>query len=92
MAAKILAAGFYPAPNAGAAGALSNNFSTILPTPNPNLRFFGRLDYDLSPKNRVSFSISQKNNPGVNKYGPFPCPQNCFSGDIDGYNAQITET
>src|SRR3984885_11942748 len=92
VAAKILAAGFYPAPNAGAAGALSNNFSTILPTPNPNLRFFGRLDYDLSPKNRVSFSISQKNNPGVNKYGPFPCPQNCFSGDIDGYNAQITET
>jgi hypothetical protein len=83
---------FYPAPNAGAPGVLSNNFSTILPTPNPNLRFFGRLDYDLSAKNRVSFSISQKNNPGVNKYGPFPCPINCFSGDIDGYNAQITET
>src|SRR5271168_1080718 len=91
VALKILQ-GFYPAPNAGAPGALSNNFSTILPTPNPNLRFFGRLDYDLSQKNRVSFSISQKNNPGVNKYGPFPCPQNCFSGDIDGYNAQITET
>src|SRR5580692_3424468 len=92
VAAKILAAKFYPAPNAGIPGALTNNFSTVLPTPNPNLRFFGRLDYDLSPKNRVSFSISQKNNPGVNKYGPFPCPQNCFSGDIDGYNAQITET
>ena len=90
VALKML--GFYPAPNAGPVGALSNNFSTVLPTPNPNLRFFGRLDYDLSQKNRVSFSISQKNNPGVNKYGPFPCPQNCFSGDIDGYNAQITET
>jgi hypothetical protein len=89
VALKML--GFYPAPN-GAPGALTNNFSTILPTPNPNLRFFGRLDYDLSPKNRVSFSISQKNNPGVNKGGPFPCPINCFSGDIDGYNAQITET
>src|ERR1700689_3514877 len=92
VAAKILAAGFFRAANAGAAGALSNNFPAILLAPNPNLRFFGRLDYDLSPKNRVSFSISQKNNPGVNKYGPFPCPQNCFSGDIDGYNAQITET
>jgi|HubBroStandDraft_5_1064220.scaffolds.fasta_scaffold00145_5 hypothetical protein len=89
VALKML--GFYPAPN-GVPGALTNNFSTILPTPNPNLRFFGRLDYDLSPKNRVSFSISQKNNPGVNKGGPFPCPINCFSGDIDGYNAQITET
>jgi hypothetical protein len=82
----------YPLPNAGAPGALSNNFSTILPAPNPNLRYFGRLDYDFSSKNRVSFSISQKDNPGINKGGPFPCPQNCFSGDIDGYNAQITDT
>ena len=90
VAAKILS--YYPAPNAGAPGALSNNFSTTLPTPNPDLRFFGRIDYDLSEKNRLSFSISQKNNPGVNKYGPFPCPINCFSGDIDGYNAQLTET
>ncbi len=90
VAAKIL--GFYPAPNAGAPGAIDNNFSTTLPTPNPNLRYFGRLDYDISEKNRLNFSISQKNNPGVNKYGPFPCPINCFSGDIDGYNAQITET
>ncbi len=90
VAAKILS--FYPLPNAGASGALTNNFSTILPTPNPNKRFFGRIDYDLSQKNHVSFSISQKDNPGVNKYGPFPCPINCFSGDIDGYNAQVTDT
>jgi hypothetical protein len=82
----------YPLPNAGAPGALSNNFSTILPAPNPNLRYFGRIDYVLSEKNRVSFSISQKDNPGINKGGPFPCPQNCFSGDIDGYNTQLTDT
>jgi len=35
VAAKLL--GYYPLPNAGAAGALTNNFSTLLPTPNPNL-------------------------------------------------------
>src|SRR5208282_5643145 len=90
VAAKILA--LYPAPNAGAAGALNNNFSTRLPTPNPNLRFFGRLDYNLSSNNIMNFSISQKDNPGVNKYGPLPCPINCFSGDIDGYNVQFTDT
>jgi hypothetical protein len=90
VAAKILA--LYPPPNVGAAGATSNNFSTILPTPNPNLRYFGRLDYTLSPSNTMNFSISAKNNPGVNKYGPLPCPNNCFSGDIDGYNAQFTDT
>ena len=90
VAAKILS--YYPVPNAGGAGALTNNFSTILPAPNPNKRFFGRIDYDLSEKNRMSFSISQKNNPAVNKDGPFPCPIDCFSGDIDGYNAQVTDT
>ena len=90
VAAKILS--YYPLPNAGASGALTNNFSTILPTPNPNLRWFGRIDYDLSQKHHLSFSISQKDNPGVNKYGPFPCPLNCFSGDIDGYNVQLTHT
>ena len=90
VAAKMLA--LYPAPNVGAAGALSNNFSTTLPAPNPNLRFFGRVDYDLSAKNRVSFSIDEKNNPGVGKGGPFPCPDNCQSGDIDGYNTQVTDT
>ena len=40
----------------------------------------------------MNFSISNKNNPGVNKYGPLPCPNNCFSGDIDGYNVQYTDT
>jgi carboxypeptidase family protein len=90
VAAKIL--NLYPLPNAGAAGATVNNFSTTLPTPNPNLRYFGRLDYTLSSTNTMNFSISAKNNPGVNKYGPLACPNNCFSGDIDGYNVQYTDT
>jgi len=87
VALKILS--YYPLPNVTQPG---SNFSTILPTPNPNLRWFGRIDYDLSQKHHLSFSISQKDNPGVNKYGPFPCPINCFSGDIDGYNVQLTHT
>jgi hypothetical protein len=87
VAAKIL--GYFPTPNGSG---FTNNFSTILAAPNPNLRYFGRIDWDQSKNNRVSFSISQKDNPGVNKGGPFPCPLNCFSGDIDGYNAQVTDT
>jgi hypothetical protein len=102
VASKILS--YYPLPNLPGTpytdpnthitypGEIQNNFTTILPTPNPNLRYFGRLDYDFSQKNRLSFSISQKDNPGVNKYGPYPCPLSCFSGDIDGYNAQATIT
>jgi hypothetical protein len=89
VAAKIL--GYYPAPNAGGATATANNFGFRAIAPNPNLRYFGRLDYDLSQKNRISFSISQKNNPGKN-INSTPCPLNCYSGDIDGYNAQVTLT
>ena len=57
----------------------------------PVLRYFGRIDYDLSQKNRINFSISQKDNAGTNN-GLEPCPQNCGSGDVDGYNTQITDT
>src|SRR5208283_5233974 len=60
-------------------------------SPAPVLRYFGRIDYDLSQKNRINFSISQKDNPGVSN-GLTPCPQNCGSGDVDGYNTQITDT
>jgi hypothetical protein len=89
VAAKLLS--YYPLPNAGAPGALTNNFNFVAAAPNPNLRYFGRIDYDLSQKHRISFSISQKDNPGKN-INSTPCPLNCFSGDIDGYNAQVTLT
>jgi hypothetical protein len=87
VATKLLS--FYPLPNAGAPGATTNNFNFISAAPNPNLRYFGRLDYNISDKNRLSFSISQKDNPGQN-INSTPCPLNCYSGDIDGYNAQVT--
>ena len=59
-------------------------------TPAPVLRYFGRLDYNLSEKNSINFSITQKNNNGVNN-GLLPCPQDCGSGDVDGYNTQVTD-
>src|SRR5580693_3878410 len=59
--------------------------------PAPVHRYFGRLDYNLSQNNRINFSISQKDNPGVDN-GLFACPLNCGSGDVDGWNTQITDT
>ncbi len=57
----------------------------------PVHRYFGRLDYSLSEKNRISYSISQKDNPATDN-GLLPCPGDCGSGDVDGYNTQITDT
>jgi hypothetical protein len=89
VALKVLS--YYPLPNTGAPGQTTNNFTLTPPSSSPNLRFFGRIDYDLTDKNRVTFSITQKNNPGKN-YGGLPCPLGCFSGDIDGYNVQLSDT
>ena len=69
----------------------TNNLFLSHINPAPVHRYFGRLDYNLSDKNRVMFSISQKDNPGVDN-SLFNCPLLCGSGDVDGYNTQITET
>jgi hypothetical protein len=89
VALKLLS--YYPLPNHGAPGATQNNYSITQANSNPNLRYFGRIDYDLSSNNRVTFSITQKDNPGKNT-NDLPCPLNCFSGDIDGYNVQLSDT
>jgi hypothetical protein len=69
----------------------TSNFYNAPKTPAPVHRYFGRLDYDMSAKNRIMFSISQKDNPGVDN-GLFTCPLNCGSGDVDGWNTQVTDT
>lgn len=90
VAANMLS--LFPLPNTGGPGALDDNYTTTLPVPEPTLRYFGRLDYDISQKHRLTFSIQQKNTLEPMKYGPFACPLNCFSGDVDGYAVQATIT
>lgn len=69
----------------------TNNAYLIQAGRSPVHRYFGRLDYNLSDKNRISYSISQKDNPATDN-GLLPCPGDCGSGDVDGYNTQITDT
>lgn len=69
----------------------TNNLFLSHINPSPVHRYFGRLDYNVSDKNRIMFSISQKDNPGTDN-GLFSCPLDCGSGDVDGYNTQVTDT
>ncbi len=69
----------------------TNNLFLAHINPAPVHRYFGRLDYVQSENNRISWSISQKDNPGVDN-GLFACPLDCGSGDVDGYNTQVTDT
>ncbi|MGH9447415.1 MAG: carboxypeptidase regulatory-like domain-containing protein, partial [Terriglobia bacterium] len=60
----------------------TNNLFLSATVPDPVIRYFGRLDYNLSAKNRISYSISQKNNPADDN-GLFTCPLDCGSGTVN---------
>jgi hypothetical protein len=88
---------FYPAPNtpgqtpnAAYPGVVINNYAYSAPNLNPFKKFFGRIDYTQSEKNRINFSITQGDNPGTNTNFQV-CPIDCFSGDVDRYNTQISD-
>ncbi|MBV9762519.1 MAG: TonB-dependent receptor [Acidobacteriaceae bacterium] len=75
----------FPAPNQSG---YSNNWVGTLESPDPFLKWFGRLDYNLSDKNRITFSITQSDNPA---FYPQAYPIGNQSGDVDRYNAQISD-
>jgi hypothetical protein len=84
--AKALQA-YYPDPNQPG---LTNNYRYLAVYPAPSIRYFGRLDYDFSKKNRLSTSwISRDNNAFYQN--EFPCPINCQHGDVSGFVAQISD-
>jgi hypothetical protein len=94
VAAKILA--YYPMPNtAGSApdpktGIVSNNYYYSYRGSQPFKKYFGRLDYDINPSNRLTASVTKRDNPAIYP-SSIGCPVNCYVGDVDSYNAQITD-
>ena len=85
MAAQAL----WPLPNIGVANQVSNNYQTFVPSVSPFLKFFGRLDYNISDSNRLTFSITERDNPGIGYSSN--CPSNCNPFDIDSRNIQLSD-
>jgi hypothetical protein len=88
---------YYPAPNTTGQipnpafpGVVVNNYAYTSPNLNPFHKYFGRIDFDQSEKNRINFSITQGDNPGTNTNFQV-CPIDCFSGDVDRYNTQVSD-
>lgn len=76
----------YPMPNRPG---IANNWVGNLPSQSPFMRYFGRLDYNISDKNRLTMSVTQRDNP---EYNPTPAsPVGTTNADIESYNAQISE-
>lgn len=102
---KVAAAeqAFYPTPtnhipggifvpgNIGSEGEVQNNFFASLQASAPYRKFFGRLDYDITPKNRLTMSDTQSDTPQMYPNLVSACPIGCQTGDVDNNNAQITD-
>lgn len=86
---------YFPAANVpgtvGADGVVTNNYAYTAPNQNPSTRFFGRLDWDVTPSNRLTISETEGDNPAVN-LGQGLCPINCYNADVSHDNAQISDT
>jgi hypothetical protein len=74
---------------------LANNYSYLAAGNNNQIKMVGRMDYDITAKNRVSFSIVSRWAPLVQSLddgGQAPnCPVNCHDGSSDGGNEQISD-
>ncbi len=84
----------FPAPNvAGTSsgkGYNQNNFAYQVPSTNPFIKWFGRMDYDISPNNRLTASETESDNPGKTVNEGI-CPFNCYSGDVSRDNAEVSD-
>jgi hypothetical protein len=72
-------------------GVYSNNFFAQYPSPTPWKRYFGRLDYDITSKNRFTMSDTQGNEIENSDNAVTACPIGCQGGDVDNNNAQVTD-
>ena len=71
-------------------GYYQNNYAYQVPSTNPFIKWFGRLDYDVTPSNRLTASETESDNPNkiINEG---LCPFNCYSGDVSRDNAQVSD-
>jgi hypothetical protein len=84
LASKIQA--FFPMPNLPG---VANNWWEPQVSKSPLNRFFGRLDYNINEKHRLTGSVMERDLP---LFFPNPgCPIDCQQGDVDAQHVQISE-
>jgi hypothetical protein len=70
---------------------LSNNWVDSYSVPRPWRRYFGRLDYDITPNNRLTLVDSQGDEPEPSANAVTECPIACQAGDVDNNNASVAD-
>jgi len=71
---------------------VQNNVSFLSNGNNRSKKVFGRLDYNMSAKNRINITVSMHDAPHSESFSPGPsCPISCQLFAAEGYNAQFTD-
>lgn len=84
---------YFPEPNVPGKvvnGIPTNNYFYNVPSSTPQQRFFGRLDYDITGKNRFTASEFWGDRPALTLAQGL-CPINCYTSTIENSNAQISD-
>jgi hypothetical protein len=84
---------YFPASNTAGtltSGIAENNYTYDVPSTNPYNKYFGRLDWDITPKNRLTMSETDTDNPAT-YLNQGLCPINCYTGDVSNDNAEISD-
>ena len=77
---------FYPSPNLPG---ITNNYRYAQLGNNPSLREFGRLDFNITSKNRLTFSITEHSSDSTTNN--IACPIDCQASTAGAYNAQVSD-
>jgi Carboxypeptidase regulatory-like domain len=75
----------------GGNSVLSNNYKYLAPGNGDLAKQIGRLDYNITPKNRIDFSIIERYTPVVVATSSPNCPVNCNNNSSDGGNGQLSD-
>jgi hypothetical protein len=91
VAKKIQA--YFPGSNTAGtmtSGIAENNYTYNTPSSNPFIKYFGRLDYDITPSNRLTMTETESDNPAT-YLNQGICPINCQNGDVSRDNAEVSD-
>jgi hypothetical protein len=80
----------WPAPNLSGT---SGNYTYLKPGSNNSKKTFGRLDYNVSEKNRLNITVNMHDSPHKVNADPdgFACPIGCDNNAAESYSAQVSD-
>ncbi len=81
---------YWPSPNLSGT---TNNYTYLKPSSNKSKKTFGRLDYNVSDKNRLNITVNMHDSPHKTNADPdgFACPIGCDNNAAESYSAQVSE-